>query len=464
MRTLAEATVGWGFDAYDMGWRRAARAGWASLALDTRLHGRRYLSLNPVVLTRAEAEQLAALTVAFSALLDRAVSGLLDDPDWWPWLAWPRPAIELARHEPCHPHGRSTLYGRFDWLLEPATARWQLVEYNADTPSGGREASGLEPAVFRLHGGHAAGLRRLSGGLAERLARTLVERLAAAGAGPAGARAGRPGVVGVVASHGWVEDTAQAWWLAQLLRARGVEALVGDVRDLALRSGRVTLRGRRIDALYRFYPVEALYRHGVFAPLMDAAAEGRVLLLNGLRGFLAQSKTTLAWLWAHRSDRGFEPWERALIEAHLPPIAPASRWPPAEARSCHRPASEAEAQRADGGPEAAATRDTVVKHVNGREGDSVVFGDSLDEEGWERRLLEGGYVVQRRVVPQALEDVEVDESGCRLAVARPRYACVGSFAIGGRFGGCYTRLGGLITTARSTFVATLAADARSASA
>ncbi|HEY0581329.1 MAG TPA: hypothetical protein VGE94_04045, partial [Chloroflexota bacterium] len=74
---------------------------------------------------------------------------------------------------------------------------------------------------------------------------------------------------------------------------------------------------------------------------------------------------------------------------------------------------------------------------------------------WEARLLEGGYVVQRAVQPVAVQDVEVDDLHAELKLLSPRYACVGAFAIGGRFGGCYTRLDGPITTGRATYVATL---------
>ena len=74
-------------------------------------------------------------------------------------------------------------------------------------------------------------------------------------------------LVGVVSSHSWLEDIAQATWLAGLLRRAGLNVLVGDVTDLATRRGRITLRGQVIDALYRFYPIERLYRHAIFASL-----------------------------------------------------------------------------------------------------------------------------------------------------------------------------------------------------
>ena len=223
---------------------------------------------------------------------------------------------------------------------------------------------------------------------------------------------------------------AQASWLAWLLRRAGQPTLVGDVTDLATRRGRITLRGQPIDALYRFYPVERLYRHAIFASLCEASIDGRLLILNGLRGFLAQSKACLAWLWSNRATLGAS--ALATIERHLPPTflvrePSATEWVP----------------------------QGVVKHVNGREGDSVVFGNAIDAAGWEARLIEGGYVVQRAVASPALKDVEVDDVHRQVRCTSPRYACVGAFSIGGRFGGCYTRLDGPITSAQATYAATL---------
>jgi glutathionylspermidine synthase len=232
-------------------------------------------------------------------------------------------------------------------------------------------------------------------------------------------------VIGIVSSHSWVEDMAQAHWLAALLRHEGLEVLVGDVTDLAVNRSWIMLRGRRIHALYRFYPVERLYRHSIFASLCEASIGGRLLMLNGLRGFLAQSKACLAWLWSNRRDC-------PVVERHLP-----------ETVLARDPAA------------AAFLRESVVKHVNGREGDSVVFGNSLDAAGWEARLLEGGYVVQRAVHSPALMDLEVDDVRKQLRSVTPRFACVGAYTIGGRFAGCYTRLDGPITSSRATFAATL---------
>ena len=402
---------------YATAWDAVSRAGDRHLNFDTWAGGHRYLSLTAVVLTASEVAQLKSLAPRFSSLLSLAVDGILVDADWWSTLAWPWPAIELARQEPPHPGGHVSLYGRFDCLLD-AGGVWQVIEYNADTPSGGREVSGLEPALAHLH----PGLRRIGGRLAQRLINTLIARI----------RAHQRPVqsVGVVSSHSWIEDMAQATWLGILLRAAGQPAVVGDVTDLAVQRDRLTLRGHPIDALYRFYPIERLYRHSIFASLCVLSMNGRLLLLNGLRGFLAQSKACLAWLWSNRPRLGSE--ARRAIERHVPPTLIA-----------RDPAA------------AGMLASSIVKHVNGREGDSVVFGNELDSAGWEARLLEPGYVVQQTVHSPAVEDVEVDDWRAQVRCVGQRVACVGAFAVGGRFAGCYTRLDGRITSPRATYSVTL---------
>lgn len=415
MRTLLPALD---YAGYCAEWDSVSRAGYAAYNVDTWAAGRRYLSLTALALTQAEVAQLRNVTRDFSRLLSLAVDGILDDAEWWSALAWPWAAIELARQEPPHPDGRATLFGRFDCLVDQDGV-WKVIEYNADTPSGGREAVGLEPAIARLH----PLLRRLRCGLDSRLASSLIQRIRQ--------HPGPVKMVGVVSTHRWLEDIAQANWLAAILCRAGQPALVGDVNDLAVTPGGVLLRGHPIDALYRFYPVERLYRHAIFAGLWEACIDGRLLLLNGLRGFMAQSKACLAWLYAKRSTLSAS--DRDVVERHLPETVMA------------RDASAA-----------TLVKDGVVKHVNGREGDSVVFGESLDSAAWEARLLEGGYVVQRRVRAQAVDDVNVDDMRHEVRRVKGRYACVGAFSVGGAFGGCYTRIDGPITSSRATYVATLA--------
>lgn len=406
---------------YISAWDRVRRCGLSELSIDSWSAGRRYLSLACVVVEPHEAAKLRDLAQQFCRLIDTAVDAILEDRDWWSTLAWPWPAIELARQEPPHPGARASLYGRFDFLLDNR-GHWQLIEFNADTPSGGREATGLEPAIRREVYPHLGRLERVSVG--SHLVDAIRTRL------ETDMESKRR--VGIISTHSWLEDMAQATWLGWRLRRAGIDACVGDVADLRVGATNITLHGQPVDALYRFFPVERLYRRPLFAQVSEATIERKLLALNGLRAFLAQSKACLAWLWSNRDSLSRD--DRAVIESHLPATLVARE----------RSAREL-------------LPDAVVKHVNGREGDSVVFGRTLVDkpEDWEARLLEGGYIVQRLVRSTPVRDVVVDDLASTVTVAHDRVACVGVFVIGGQFGGAYTRLDGPITTSRATYAATL---------
>jgi len=56
VRTLAEAVADWGYARYDAAWLAVERAGRPALAIDTRWRGRRYASLNALILSPTEAK------------------------------------------------------------------------------------------------------------------------------------------------------------------------------------------------------------------------------------------------------------------------------------------------------------------------------------------------------------------------------------------------------------------------
>ena len=112
------------------------------------LYGEPYPALNGIVLTPAEHHALARLTEQFAGIFHKALRALFNDPSdpsplerlGFPWIV-----LELLRREADNP---PFILGRFDFVLD-ARGAWQLLEYNADTPSGAREAVVVEePRVF----------------------------------------------------------------------------------------------------------------------------------------------------------------------------------------------------------------------------------------------------------------------------------------------------------------------------
>lgn len=402
-------------------WRRFAdRALFGGVLPDWLNRGEPYFSLNALVLTAAEAETLTRASDRLARVFLKASRAVAADVDRLVSHGFPWSAAELLSQEPEQP----LLLGRFDFAPD-ADGRWWALELNADTPSGLREGVALDALIHRWAPG-AGALRRPGAGLGAAFARQV--QAAIDGPGPPVER------VGLVTDAGMVEDLAQFVFtrdlLARALAPRGIEVVLGDLDNLAWRRGGLCLVGRPIQALYRYYPFEALLGRPEFPAIFDAVFSGKLRLLNGLRGLLTQNKALIAWIWQHRDDAIFSPDERAAIRDHLPPTY----------------------QILDL-PEDFDYRRSVVKQVFGREGEEVYFGDRLSPEDWLLCRRWRSYIVQERILVPSVEAVIWRRAG---PVREALWPGIGSFVCGHGFAGCYSRLGGQIINHGAKYVATFA--------
>ena len=398
--------------------RFVRRAEVDGMLADHLVGGEPYLALNALVLERAEAALLVHLTEVFAGAFQRAAGELAGDVPALVELGFPWVAAELLAAEP----RALPLIGRFDFVRD-RDGCWWLLEFNADTPSGVREAIVGDALVHRLLP-EAAALERPSAALGERL----VEAFEAATADlPSGA------VLGLVTTAGELEDLAQMAFTQRLLEVplatRGLEVVLGDADNLRSTRRGLTLRGRRVAALYRYLPFESTLGTTAFAAIFEAVTAGRLRLLNGLYGLLLQHKGLLARLWARRDDPAFSPAEQAAIRDHLPPT-----WP------------------IDQGQTGGARAELVAKQVFGREGEEVYFGEDLTAESWRELASRRTYVAQRRIRIAELAAAVPTARGPDLWRGQPT---VGAFAVQGRAAGYYTRFGGKIITSRAKWMATL---------
>jgi glutathionylspermidine synthase len=404
--------------------RFVRRAQLEALLPDHLVLGEPYLALNALLLEPGELELLARLTETFSRAFQRTGQALADDVPALVALGFPWAAAELLACEP----RRMPLVGRFDFVLDTA-GHWWLLEFNADTPSGVREAIAVDRLAHCLLPDQR--LRRPSAALEPRLVAAVQQALADL---PPGAN------LGLVTTAGELEDLAQMAFTQRLLRRplaeRGLGVVLGDADNLHTAAGGLSLCGQRIAALYRYVPFEATFGSAFFSTLYDAVVDERLVLLNGLYGLLLQHKSLPAWLWEHRQDPALPAEERAAIAAHLAPSWPIASYP--------RPFDRA---------------GLVAKQVFGREGEEVFFGEDLDAAAWQALVQRQTYVVQQRIEVASCAAVVASSLGPRLVEGR---ATVGCFAVDGRFAGFYTRFGGKIITSRAKWLATLVEPSREA--
>jgi glutathionylspermidine synthase len=398
--------------------RFVQRAQLEGLMADHLVQGEPYLALNAVVLDPAEDELLRRLTPPFATAFQRAGKLVMADralmEEWgFPWVA----AELLAAEEP-----RMPVVGRFDFVRDE-DGRWWLLELNADTPSGIREAIVVDAIVHETLA-QARPLARPNVGLGPALVAAFEECLDEL---PVRRRR-----LGLVTHTGELEDLLQMAYTEELLRAplarRGIEVVLGDAANLRATASGLSLCGRPVGALYRYLAFETILGGPAFAAIADASAAGGMRLLNGLFGLLLQHKGLLAWLWEHRDDPRFTPEERQAIREYLPPT-----W-----KITERPAD-------------VPTTELVAKQVFGREGAEVMFGEETPAEDWAELERRRTYVVQQRIAVVEQDAVTWTTHGPVLQSGR---ATVGAFAVAGKWGGYYTRFGGKIITSRAKWLAT----------
>jgi glutathionylspermidine synthase len=397
--------------------RFVRRAQLEAMLADHLFEGEPYLALNAAVLDHAEAALLQELSETFATAFDTAARAIAADVPLLEEIGFPWSAAELLAAETPH----LPLLGRFDFLRDEH-GHWWLLEFNADTPSGVREAIVVDEIVHGLLP-NAQRLTRPNDVLAEMLTEGFQKAM----------RGLQPGTsLGLLTDAGELEDLAQMAFtqslLAEPLAEQGIKVLLGDADNLGTTRLGVTLLGKRIAALYRYLPLESLFGTAAFVAIYDGVARGRLRLLNGLYGLLLQHKGLLATLWETRASTRFSRAERAAIQAHLAPTWRIGCSPPG------LPAAE-----------------LVVKQVFGREGEEVFFGEDCSSDMWAELQRRRTYVVQQRIHGQPLDAAMPTSSGFQRWRG---YLTAGVYVVDGRAAGFYTRFGGKIITARSKWLAT----------
>ena len=104
-------------------------------------------------------------------------------------------------------------------------------------------------------------------------------------------------------------------------RAKGLDAHACHLGQLKVKNGRVLLRGRPVDVIFRIFIIEQLLKPGgpaLMDPILDAVARDQVAMFTPLDSELFGSKTPLAMISDERNRHLFSPAELAAIDRVLP--------------------------------------------------------------------------------------------------------------------------------------------------
>jgi glutathionylspermidine synthase len=399
---------------------------------ESNVYGRPYVSFGGLVLSQAERAELVDLTTLFYGIYLKAMDAIVRETSGvLRSLGWPENLENPLQREPLNRY--LTPIGRFDFALDTAGV-WQLMEFNSDTPSGSQEVTRVEERQFRYLHRLDARLDRLNPAIEDAMLEALTDEALFApepeGALPVEGPRLLP-KVGFLVQGRHLTDLAQITYYADLLRKAGLETVVGDISNFNLLGGQIFLLGQPVDAIYRLFPVENLSVEPIFAAFLQSTLNGWLKSLNNLRGFFAQSKAIMAWVWQYRKSDLFTAQEQVVIARHLPATYVIEALPEDFDYSAY-----------------------IVKEFYGREGSEVYNGATLSREGWLQCREWRTFVAQQRIDIAPVEHLLPDEDwqGVQLVEAFP---CVGSYIMAGKWAGCYTRIGGRITDSFAQFIPTL---------
>jgi glutathionylspermidine synthase len=370
-------------------------------------------SLAAIELPPADWDELSHATLVLGQAVGHVLSHMTARPELLGVLGIPPGLASLAAAVEA-PEDWSFL-SRFDWA-RTRDGHWKLLEINSDTPAGLWETGSAEAEVARLH----RASRGLSGGFWPALV-SAWRRWAERKLGPGSAtRRLRIGLVGLLASP---EDQDQLRAHARAAREALPNASIemGTPEDVRIETRGATLGGRRVDLLFRYYPLEwlAAPRHG---PLLEAVGSGALAMLPPAHALIPQSKAFLALAWELEAQGFFPPTEAAAIRQYV-------------ARTALTPGPLGR------GP-------YVIKPYLEREGHGVRFSTELSPRK-RRRLVDGPVVCQ--------EQLDVLAARVPVATARgwtreSRHLIFGVFLAGREIAGIYTRAGARVTGREAVYL------------
>ena len=224
---------------------------------------------------------------------------------------------------------------------------------------------------------------------------------------------------------------------ADFFNRRGVPTIVCDPRDVEFVGGKLVVKGKVIDLVYRrVLTNDVLDRPEECKALVEAYRAHAVCVVNSFRAKILHKKMLFAVLHEPRVFSRYSPEERQVVRNHIP-------W------TCHVAEGHVE------GPDGARIdltqwisknrEDLVLKPNDEYGGKGVVVGHTVDQATWEEALktsLSQSSVVQVKVnLPtEVFPAIGRDNLGNERIVYEPRYVDLDPYLFRGEVGGILTRL------------------------
>jgi uncharacterized circularly permuted ATP-grasp superfamily protein len=356
--------------------------------------------LRPHVLSRRQYAELKHAAEILAHAFEKVAKEALTNRKLMELLGPTSLEEEMARIDPGY--DRLCVTSRLDSYI---TANgFQFLEYNAENPAGVGDQMQLEKVLFTLAPmqsfltAHEHWLPQPHQALLNSLLGTYREW---------GGEVERPHIA-IVDWHD-VPTRSEFRVLQDYFTACGYPSTIADPSDLVYEGDRLSVEGFGIDILYKRVVIhEFLERSKHDHPLIRAYKDRRVCMANSFRSKLVHKKAGFAVLSDPVFEYLFEPFEREVIERHIPwtrrvkPSRTSFRGSEFDLLKLIREHKQ----------------EFVIKPNDDYGGHGVLLGWETSNEDWElglRKALEKRYVVQERVaglkinMPTYSDQVSIEE-------------------------------------------------------
>lgn len=330
-------------------------------------------------------EDLRVLFDLLAELPGRLFDG--DLPRYTAHLGIPERKAAVMRRFP----GKASFYGRADMYHDGTS--FKLLELNLGSELGGTDRAEISRALMDVKpfATFAAehGLEYVHTG--QRVAKALRDASAhlTGGASP---------VVAFVESDGGLPDYLHlVESFQEMMAILGIEVVLGEVSQVDTSGEKLTLHGRPIDVLLRFFTSNEIAEdpngEKIVEPIFQAHEEGRVVMWTTLQSAMYSNKGCLALLSDLRAAGGLTASESELVDRILP-------W----TRTLADGPTVAEGQQVDLLEYCRDEREELIlKPLAAFGGQGIVAGWERTDAEWKETLQSSsgkGYIVQRRVRPR----------------------------------------------------------------
>ncbi|OPX86316.1 MAG: putative acid--amine ligase YjfC [Pelotomaculum sp. PtaB.Bin104] len=268
------------------------------------MHNCQYATIEPLEINKELLEKIKTATEACGTIFQKAVDFVLKSNQLLRLLGIPETAIDFCRskHDPAMP---VTTIGRFDFAVNGAgeNAEIKLLEFNSDTPTGVVEASELNALINKLCQSKNPN-QMFAANVKKAFKKFIVKEYQNI----------------VFSSLGWHQED-KGTVLAELAYS-GLPAKYVPLDSIVVEAdGIIDDQGKRIDLLYRLYPIEWFTRETDGIKLIELAAGNKLDLLNPPSAFVAQSKVMMAIIWElYKNTNFFNHDDKEIISRYFLPV------------------------------------------------------------------------------------------------------------------------------------------------